>query len=103
MEGDEHRLRLEHETMLDTLYRNRDRVALESAQHTEMLQRRVTSELESNHERRRSLAENRQAVQNKMVRLLRVNTPNTVYCPDTALVTGSSAAVARHALCTDVR
>lgn len=71
MEDDIHTLKLEHETMLETLYRNRDRVQLDSEQHAEMLRRSVTADVESRHERVRALDANQQRVQNKMDRLRR--------------------------------
>jgi len=69
MEDDKHTLKLEHETMLETLYRNRDRVQQDSEQQSEMLRRTVTAELESRHERIRALDANQQRVQNRMVRV----------------------------------
>eukprot|EP01049_Picozoa_sp_SAG25_P001665 SAG25_NODE_78_length_16848_cov_6.662189_5_plen_3067_part_00 len=71
MEDDTNTAKLEHETMLDTLYRNRDRVQLESEQHSEMMKRSVTEQLERRHESVRSLNKNQQRVQNKMDRLRR--------------------------------
>eukprot|EP01048_Picozoa_sp_COSAG05_P014902 COSAG05_NODE_1735_length_4177_cov_1.826876_2_plen_90_part_00 len=67
MEDDMHTLKLEHETMLETLYRNRDRVQLDSEQQSEMLRRTISVDMESRHERVRALDANQQRVQNRMV------------------------------------
>jgi hypothetical protein len=71
MEEDQHTAKLEHETMLDTLYRSRDRVQRETEQNSEMLRRSITAQLEDRHESVRSLNENQHRVHNKMDRLRR--------------------------------
>merc|ERR1719231_63128 len=71
MEADMRTLNSEHEAMLDSLYRNRDRIATDSDQQKEHMRRFTTHALEQHHNRQRGLHDNQQRVQNKLDRMVR--------------------------------
>lgn len=71
MESDMSTLNTEHEAMLDSLYRNRDRISTQSDEQAEHMRRVTTHALEQHHNRQRSLHNNQQRVQNKLDRMLR--------------------------------
>lgn len=68
LEADMAAFKLEHEAMLNDLYRNRDRVHRASETQSEALRRTVTKELEGHHATARALDAERNRVQNRMDR-----------------------------------
>jgi hypothetical protein len=66
MESDMKDLNMEHEAMLDSLYRNRDRVQVQSEEQAEHMRRTTTYNVEQHHSRQRALHDNQQRVQNKL-------------------------------------
>jgi hypothetical protein len=67
-ESDMSTFKLEHEAMLNDLYRNRDRLHRASEAQSEALRRTVTKELEGHHGTARALDAERNRVQNRMDR-----------------------------------
>ena len=68
LESDMSTFQLEHESMLNDLYRNRDRLHRTSEAQSEALRRTITKELEGHHSTARSLDAERHRVQNRMDR-----------------------------------
>lgn len=68
LESDMSTFKLEHEAMLNDLYRNRDRLHRSSEAQSEALRRTVTKELEGHHGTARALDAERHRVQNRMDR-----------------------------------
>lgn len=68
LESDMSTFKLEHEAMLNDLYRNRDRLHRASEAQSEALRRTVTKELEGHHGTARALDAERNRVQNRMDR-----------------------------------
>ena len=82
LQSDMATFKLEHESMLDDLYRNRDRLHRSSEAQSESLRRTITRELEGHHDTARSLDAERHRVQNRMDRSKRSHDMNFALMSD---------------------